>query len=154
MRPALLSLMMHYPANIKREDLFVDIGWNDLIKNKAYDDTCAIRMSYGLLRAGMSLPGARMKVKAGVLKGKYIEPGQAKLSSILLQQWGAPEVYAGESAARDGVGARTGLVSFFRIGGANGGHIDLVVHKPGGSFQDCARICFWSSATIWFWPLT
>ena len=154
MKPALLNLVMHYPARTKREDLLADIGWSDLIKNKAYDDTCAIRMSYGLLRAGVSLPGARMKVKAGVLKGKYIEPGQAKLSNILRRQWDEPEVYAGQEAARDAIGARTGLVSFFHIGGANGGHIDLVVHKPGGSFQDCARVCFWNSATIWFWPLT
>lgn len=32
----------------------------DLIDNKAYNDTCAIRMSYGLLMAGVSLPGARL----------------------------------------------------------------------------------------------
>jgi len=46
--------MMHYPNRIKREDLYADIGWNDLVDNKAYNDTCAIRMSYGLLMAGVS----------------------------------------------------------------------------------------------------
>ncbi|QYG01512.1 MULTISPECIES: T6SS effector amidase Tae4 family protein [Massilia] len=154
MRPPLLTVMMHYPNRVKREDLYADIGWNDLIDNKAYNDTCAIRMSYSLLMAGVSLPGARMKAKAGVLKGRYMEPGQARLSNILRQQWGAPEVYKGEHAARNGIGSRTGVVSFFRIGGGHGGHIDLVVHKPGGRFQDCARVCFWDSETIWFWPLT
>lgn len=49
MRPPLLTVMMHYPNRIKREDLYADIGWNDLVDNKAYNDTCAIRMSYGLL---------------------------------------------------------------------------------------------------------
>jgi len=154
MKPSLLMLTMYYPARPTREELFIDIGWDDLIPNKAYIDTCAIRMGYGLLKAGVALPGARMKAKAGTLKGKSIEPGQAKLSNILQRQWGTAEIYKGDEAARDGIGTRTGVVSFFRIGGSDGGHIDLVLHKPGGSFQDCARVCFWNSATIWFWPLT
>ncbi|MGF6274458.1 hypothetical protein ABIB38_002840 [Massilia sp. UYP11] len=70
MRPPLLSVMMHYPRRTTREHLYADIGWNDLIDNKAYNDTCAIRMSYGLLMAGVSLPGARMKAKAGAPQGQ------------------------------------------------------------------------------------
>lgn len=94
-----------------------------------------------------------MKAKGGALSGKYIEPGQAKLSNILRREWGTPEIYSNEQAARVGIGNRTGVISFFRIGGGPGGHIDLIVERTGGSFQDCARVCFWTSATIWFWPL-
>ncbi len=32
------------------EDLYVEIGWNDLIYEKAYNNTYAIRMSHGLLK--------------------------------------------------------------------------------------------------------
>ena len=90
MRPTIQAVRQHYPAVTLREELFSDIGWNDLIGNKAYTDTCAIRMSYGPLRAGVSLPGARMKAKAGPLKGRFIEPGQARLSDILKRIWGRP----------------------------------------------------------------
>lgn len=153
MRPTIQAVRQHYPAATLREELFSDIGWNDLIGNKAYTDTCAIRMSYGLLRAGVSLPGARMKAKAGPLKGRFIEPGQARLSDILKQIWGAPEVYPSEAAALAGIGERQGVVSFFRIGGGTGGHIDLIVRKPASTLQRCARVCFWTAGTIWFWPL-
>jgi hypothetical protein len=153
MRPNFQRLVASYPGRQTREILFANIGWGDLIPNRAYLDTCAIRMSYGLLSAGVNLPGARMKAHAGTLKGRFIEPGQAKLSAILKTIWGAPEVYAGEVAARAGIGARTGVVSFFRISGGDGGHIDLIWKAPGSAFQDCARSCYFSAVTIWFWPL-
>ena len=152
MEPPFSRLQTCYPRKESREVLFNEIGWGDLIDNRAYWDTCAIRMSYALLRVGMSLSGGRMKVNAGKLKGKCIEPGQAKLSRMLEWAWGKPEVYKGEQAARDGIGRRHGVVSFFRIEGGNGGHIDLISMGDHG-FLDCARSCFFSAATVWFWPL-
>jgi hypothetical protein len=153
MKPRFQRLVQGYPRTIMREALFAEIGWNDLIPNKAFLDTCAIRMSYGLLQAGIELPGARMKVNAGALKGHFIEPGQAKLSIILKRIWGTPEVYVGERMARAGIGSRTGVVSFYRISGDDGGHIDLIWTAPGSMFQDCARSCYFSAVTVWFWPL-
>lgn len=152
-KPAFQSLLQHFPRKTSRKELFTDIGWDDLIANKAYLDTCAIRLSYSLLRAGVHLPGARMRIHAGALKGQYIEPGQAKLSNILKGIWGPPEVYQGKAAAVAGVGSRTGVASFFRISGSNGGHIDLIWFEPGMLFHDCARECYFSAVTIWFWPL-
>lgn len=152
MKPSFQALLHHYPRVMSREELFADIGWDDLIDDKAYLNTCAIRMSYGLLRTGLRLPGARMKAKAGVLAGHDIEPGQAKLSNILKFLWGAPEVFSEQEDAAAAIDGRTGLVSFWRIGGGAGGHIDLVLRRT-GSFQDCARSCFWASKTIWFWSL-
>lgn len=141
-----------YPRKESRVALFADIGWSDLIKNPAYEDTYAIRMSTGLLRAGVALPGARMQAKAGQIRGKLVEPGQAKLSNILKGLWGAPEVYTSEAAARAGIEQRHGVVSFFKIEGTNGGHIDLIAMGEHG-FLDCARSCFFSAVVIWFWPL-
>lgn len=153
MKPPFHVLRQHYPRWDTKEVLYTELGWGDLVKNEAFRDTCAIRMSCGLLRAGVDLPAARMKAKAGVLKDRFIEPGQAKLSGILTKIWGAPEVYAGERPARAGIGRRTGVVSFFRISGGDGGHIDLIWQEPGQMFQDCARSCYFSAVSVWFWPL-
>lgn len=151
-KPPFHILRQNYP-NTKPEVLLADIGWNDLIGKKAYENTCAIRLSYALLLAGVHLPGASMKAKAGKVNGRFIEPRQINLSNILKRIWGAPEVYQGEKAAVAGMGKRTGVVSFFRIGGGHGGHIDLIWLEPGRLFQDCARECYFSAVTIWFWPL-
>lgn len=134
--------------------LYEEVGRSDLNANPSFYDTCAVRMSVALLRAGVKLPGARMVAKEGRLKGKRIEPGQGKLSRILKRIWGAPEVYRDEKAARDGIGRRRGVASFFRIHGTpnSGGHIDLV-HSTGNGFHECARTCFFGSMEIWFWPL-
>jgi hypothetical protein len=112
-------------------------------------------MSVALLASGVTLPSARMRANAGAISGKYIEPGQGKLSMILKRRWGKPELFKGEKSARNGIGKRSGVVSFFRIHGggpADGGHIDLI--WPGiHGFPDCARSCYFSAAEIWFWPL-
>ena len=154
MKPWFDDLQRQYPKSESREVLYDELGWQDLTNNPAYFDTCAIRMSTALLRAGVRLPGARMKANAGRLKGKRIEPGQGKLSRILKQIWGKPEVYRGEQEARKGIGNRSGIASFFRIHGTptSGGHIDLIWHGSNG-FQECARSCFFSAMEIWFWPV-
>jgi hypothetical protein len=41
------------------EPLFAEIGWNDLVPNKAFLDTCATRMSYGLRQAADQLGAQR-----------------------------------------------------------------------------------------------
>lgn len=155
MRPAYSVLARHYPGKEERVALLTRIGWADVIDNKAFENTCAVRMSIGLVGAGVGIPGARMVAKAGPLKGKPIEPGQAKLSHILKRVWGAPEVYRDARAADEGIGKRSGVISFFRIHGggpADGGHIDLISPGPNG-FLDCARTCFFAAVEFWFWPL-
>lgn len=152
MKPYFQALRSVYPRKDSREALFADIGWSDLTNNDAYWDTCAIRMSTALLRAGVVLPGARMQAKAGTIKDQWIEPGQARLSQILKRAWGAPEVYSDEKAARAGIGRRNGVISFFRIEGGSHGHIDLIAMGEHG-FLDCARACYFSARTVWFWPL-
>jgi hypothetical protein len=62
-RPRFSALMERYPRATRREEIVADIGSKDLVDNPAYEDTCAIRMSYALLKAGVMLPGARMKAK-------------------------------------------------------------------------------------------
>ena len=152
MKPAFALLWSNYPRSEKREVLFEDLGWTDIKDHPGYKDTCAIRMSVGLVRSGLTIPGAPMRVKAGKLKDKRIEPRQHRLSDMLKFLWGKPEVYDSEQTARDGIGDRTGVVSFFRIAGGPGGHIDLIHPGPYG-FAECARSCYFASWEIWFWPL-
>lgn len=66
--------------------------------------------------------------------------------------WGEPEIYKGERAARPGIGCRKGVVSFIRIAGGSGGHINLIGPGP-NRFLRCVRSCYFSAATIWFWEL-
>lgn len=157
MKPAFASLLQHYPPTVTldRDKLLVFIGWADVLKNPAFRDTCAIRMSIALGGAGVALPGARMRVNAGPRKGLRIEPGQAKLSRILRSRWGEPEVYRAPESFAEKIGERKGVVSFFRIRGGltEGGHIDL--YKPGlQSATNCAMSCYFSAAEAWFWELS
>ena len=156
MRPAFVTLLNRYPGSETRAALYRQIGWDDVIDHPAYKDTCAIRMSVALLRAGVVIGGASSPVKAGPMKGLTIEIGQVRLSRALKRIWGAPEVFKGQKAAEAGIGDRRGVVSFFRIRQfeiqTNGGHIDLV-YPTGNGFRDCERSCFFDSVEVWFWPL-
>lgn len=152
MKPPFLILWNNYPRSEKREPLFSELGWSDIADNPSYKDTCAIRMSIALLRSGVMLPGARMRVNAGELKGKRVEQRQHKLSEMIKFSWGLPEVYDSEKAARDAIDTRAGVISFFHIAGGPGGHIDLIHPGPYG-FSECARSCYFCCWEIWFWAL-
>ena len=135
-----------YPTRDRfpRQKLLTDVlGWDDLLDNHSFDDTCAMRMSAALALSGVKLIGARMKGNGGTAKGKLIEPGQGRLSHIRRRMWGKPVTYRSELEAREGIGQRSGVVSFFRIhpGSASAqGHIDLVEPRTNG-FSECATQC-------------
>jgi len=152
MRPTYALLSSNYPAKESREVFFTEIGWPDLIDNMAFWDTCAIRMSYALRLSSVPFSSGNMRAKAGKIKGQIIQIRQGDLSRDLERLWGAPEIYKGERAARDGIGNRKGVVSFFRIKGGNGGHIDLVKLGENG-FHVCERACAFSALIVWFWEL-
>lgn len=159
MKPKFQAVAAAYPSKIPydRGTLFQMLGWDDLIANDTYANTCAIRVSVGLAGAGMSIPG-RMKIKQGPHKGKLVEPGQARLSNLLARKsmLGAPEKFKGSRGAAKGIGSRSGVVSFWRIHptsvGDTQGHIDLV--SPGDrGFLVCRGQCYFDAMEVWFWPL-
>jgi len=152
MKPNFSTVQRNYPKTESQEALFTEIGWTDLLGKDAYKDTCAIRMSYALRLSGVQFMGGSMQAKAGRIKGQTIQIRQGDLSRALKTLWGEPEIYKGERAARDGIDKRNGMVSFFRIEGGNGGHIDLVELGPNG-FLACERSCYFSATTVWFWEL-
>lgn len=158
-RPLYAVLDRAYPRKSQGYDwakLFNSIGWDDLVGNMTYYNTCAIRVSIALLSAGYKFPG-RMPIKAGPLKGKRIAPGQRELSVILAHpsRLGPPEKYKSQAEAEAGIRRRHGIVSFFRIDASNPrsnlGHIDLVGPDRGG--LACAGMCYFGAREIWFWPL-
>lgn len=152
MRPTFGRLRTNYPKSEKREALFEQLGWSSIAQAEAYKDTCAIRMCVALARSGVPLLTGTLKVQAGPLKGRRIETRQRRLSDMLKQMWGAPEVFQTEKDAREAIGKRSGVISFFRIGGGPGGHIDLISPDRYGK-AECARSCFFGCWEIWFWPL-
>lgn len=117
MKPHFHVLKRNYPRreDVPRIELLKEIGWHDLINNVDYANTCAIRMSLALLRCGLSLPG-RMRINDGPYKGMLIEPGQAKLSTILAHNSfsGLREKYNMATAGKS-IGVQSGIVSFFRL---------------------------------------
>jgi hypothetical protein len=157
MRPLFLPLERHYPRvdTVGKAELFEEIGWDDLIKNSGYDNTCAIRMSVALIKVGVPIRG-RMAIKNGPFAGQKIEPGQANLSNMLSQKalFGAPEKFDKQSV-QAGIENRRGVMSFFRIPGylgGRGGHIDIISPGAGGGMA-CGSGCYFNADEFWFWAL-
>lgn len=155
-KPAFTNLRENYSsvAAVDQAALFGEIGWEDLIGKDSFANTCAIRVSLALIKAGIQIKG-RMAIRKGPFKGALIEPGQAKLAHMLASpsMFGAPEKFS-RDAAIAGIGQRQGVVAFFRIpgylGGA-GGHIDLLL--PSAGVQVCGTECYWDCAEVWFWEI-
>lgn len=157
MRPSFLPLQRHYPRTdtVGKAELFREIGWDDLIKNSAYDNTCAIRMSLALMKVGVPIHG-RMAIKKGPFAGQKIEPGQLKLSNMLVHKslFGAPEKFTQQSV-KAGIAERSGVIAFFRIPGylgGRGGHIDIVSPGPNDHLA-CGSGCYFNAEAFWFWEL-
>lgn len=158
MKPSFHVLRNNYPDRDQhpRGMLLEMLGWNDLLDNQAFMDTCAMRISYALALSNVMLTGARMRGKGKSVKGMPIEPGQHKLSHILRRMWGEPEKYRDEAAARAAIKSRSGVISFFHINPESPvgqGHIDLVGPSTQG-FTQCAMQCYFKAREIWFWPLS
>lgn len=149
-------LQSNFSSNkdVEAADLFKEIGWDSLIGNPTYENTCAIRMSLALIKSGMHIPG-RMSIKKGPHKGQLIEPGQHNLSMMLIHpsRLGKPEKFSGRDAA-EAIGNRSGIVSFWHLypGVYEHGHIDIV-SEPTGRLKACGSDCYWKSKEVWFWHL-
>jgi Type VI secretion system (T6SS), amidase effector protein 4 len=158
MRLSFSRLRQNYSnrIDVDRAALFHEIGWDDVIDNGNFYNTCAIRVSLAIIKSNAQIPG-RIAIKRGSHKGSLIEPGQAKLSRILARpsMLGAPEIYKGGQQANKAIGTRQGIVSFWRVRPDIGdmvGHIDIVSPYDGGMLR-CGSDCYWQAAEVWFWPI-
>lgn len=158
-KPSFVSLRANYPDKIDMppERLYQEIGRPDLSNDPNWKNTCAVRVSLALVKSGMKIDTGHMTIMTGKHKGSKIEQNQVRLSRYLSRGsvLGEPEKVIGGGAAAKGIGARRGIVSFFKLNGQadTQGHIDLVQPSTGG-YQACASRCFWTSVEIWFWPLS
>ncbi|MEJ7805844.1 MAG: T6SS effector amidase Tae4 family protein [Telluria sp.] len=156
--PKYAALESAYPAkSVTRAALFEELGIGALIDNKAYTNTCAIRMSYAVTRAGVVLRKGGLKFNKGPYKGMRIEPGMQKLAMHLAELWGDPEKYLASKDTDIALIMRKGVIAFFfkavpTSAGAMG-HIELLKPRPFG-LSDSAQTCaFGSNNHVWFWPL-
>ncbi|GGC13080.1 T6SS effector amidase Tae4 family protein [Pseudoduganella buxea] len=158
-RPSFAAVREAFPSRkvVSREMLFEEIGIEALMHDPAYENTCAIRMSYALTKAGVVLRKGGLKFNKGPFAGRRIEPGMRKLSEHLVELWGPPQSFAVNAEAVDALTLQQGVVSFFfgemLSAGAAQGHIDLLMPRWPG-FEECANTCYFGSdKKIWFWPL-
>lgn len=157
MRPMYASLVSSYPSRqaVPPAALFEEIGWDQPSRSSSEADTCAVRVSLALVRAGARIPG-RVNVSRGPFKGQRIEPLQTRLSLLLTHAslLGRPEIYHGGALAEAGIGQRRGIVSYWRrdAGGRSEGHIDIV-GPDAAETLGCGLVCYRDAADVWFWPL-
>jgi len=157
-RPAFADVEAAYPnRNLSAVDLFDEIGIGALIGDPAYRNTCAIRMSYALTRAGLTLPRGGLRINKGPFKGKRIEAGMRRLADQLVELWGLPQRFETDAAAVDALALKQGVVVFLfgetiPLVGAQG-HIDLL--RPSQSVRKaCVGSCFFGPRNkVWFWEL-
>jgi hypothetical protein len=136
-------------------DVYAEIGYDidDLIKqDPGYENTCAVRMSLALIKAGVHFSG-RIKIKAGDHKGEKIEPGAKRLGDELSKEavFGKPDFSGDPKKAVDAIGQKKGVVLFVKITGYDGGHIDLI--EPINALQTCNSNCYFNCREAWFWEL-
>ncbi|WP_155635116.1 T6SS effector amidase Tae4 family protein [Burkholderia cepacia] len=155
MKPPFSILSSHYPGNktVSREALFQELGWQDLIQNPSYANTCAIRMDqHGTCqkrnnvarRTGHSERAAPWAPNRG---------GASQLAKMLAEPayFGKAEVFRRDDAVT-GIASRKGMAAFWNIPGymnGRGGHIDLI----DGARAICGSDCYWTASEMWFWPL-
>lgn len=138
--PPVLSLKGNYPTESK-EDLVSAMGFDEkeaLDVLKLWENTCAIRLSYCLLKCGVDLGvepgrGRETLVRGGPAKDKHFWMSQNSLSNRLIRLFGKP-TYRGqdqEKLIRE-IGRSGGVISFMDLAETwwhdryRGGHIDVV----------------------------
>ncbi|BEN11805.1 hypothetical protein SMETP3_22930 [Serratia marcescens] len=144
------------PGYLAAEAVYAEIGYelDTLLKqNPGYANTCAVRMSLALLKAGISFKG-RLPIKKGAYKGKAIEPGAKLLADQLHRSssFGKANIFFNAPDAEKGIGNKKGVVFFNKITNYDGGHIDLI--EPENSLLTCHSHCYFNCKEVWFWELS
>ncbi|MEG3089347.1 T6SS effector amidase Tae4 family protein [Sphingomonas sp. PB4P5] len=168
-KPSFRLLWSHYPRG-SPENVLRGIGWDGMIGNPSYENTCAIRMSICLAASGQPVRSSQgMKALSGGVRGSPIEVRQDAISRHLEQRWGAPLKMSAKDAERQ-INGRDGVVSFFgiagyNVGGRDGGHIDVIdgtVSERGLFGYIWSRSIQYNygthgymdrSASVWFWEM-
>ena len=157
-RPSFAAVRAAYPKHsTSRVQLFQELGFDALIPNVRYENTCAIRMSYALTKAGMPLLRGGLKINKGPFAGNRIEPSMRTLADQLAELWGPPQKFASNTEAMEALTLQQGVVAYFfgeflPLVGAQG-HIDLLLPRWPGH-EECVGSCSTGrDHKVWFWAL-
>ena len=157
-KPSFAALVAAYPGkSLLLPALYKEIGIEDLTNHVSYQNTCAIRVSYALAKAGAPLRRGGLRINKGPHSGQRIEPGMKNLAEQLEELWGPPERFNTSAEAKEKLAMRQGVAAFFfgeflPLVGAQG-HIDLLYPRRPG-FEECANTCFFGPHNkVWFWEL-
>ena len=71
----------HMGRDISVPQVYDAIGWPELVRDPAWGNTCAIRMSVALIAAGVKIRPGRLKIKAGRFAGESTGMGQERRGS-------------------------------------------------------------------------
>lgn len=136
---------------VDKPDLYKEIGYDydKLYKeSKAYENTCAVRMSLALIKSGVHFKG-RLKIKSGPYKGRHIEPGSKILADQLRKVFGNPRIYKdGPSELIAQLNGKKGVIFFWKLAGSGGGHIDLI--EVNNATEACHSQCTLLCQEVWF----
>ncbi len=136
-------------------ELYRSLGWDDVVDKPEWQNTCAVRMHLALMDSAVLIAG-RFPVLKGTHKGKSIEVSQNRLAERIgiSGTFGKALVFSNaEFMKKEGysqVFGRTGIVSFQRMPGYPGGHIDLLDAR---SEWNCLRQCYFDAGEIRFWAV-
>lgn len=157
MTASFASLKQSYNTynRLDTEGLYRSLGWGDVVDKPEWQNTCAVRLHLALMDAAVSIPG-RFPVLRGTHKGKRIEVSQNRMAERIESSgtFGKALVFSHAAFMKeDGykqVAGRTGIVSFQRMPGYAGGHIDLLDAR---SEWNCLRQCYFNAGEIRFWQV-
>jgi Type VI secretion system (T6SS), amidase effector protein 4 len=146
--PPIQSLKTNYPLSSKRT-LAEEMGFEGTELEEIVDlwaNTCAIRMSYCLLKCGIKLGtepgrGKETMIRSGTLKGQHFWMSRANLSEKLRKGVFGKPTFAGKASTTVGynhlfktIGETGGVISYEALGkdwissAYGGGHIDVVYY--------------------------
>jgi len=148
------------PRRTPRDALYRSLGWDDLIDDPNYHNTCAIRMSVCLLRSGHNIPTGELKIWKGPLKGKRVKIRYDGMAKHLKAIWGDPEILV-RPTKQDLEAKGDGVIAFFGLPGGYPGHIDLfdvtktdfqlLFWRWSQTSSACGSGCYFGSREVWYW---
>jgi hypothetical protein len=155
MNPPSYSLLRRHmpdPMSVPAEELWRWIGHADKLRDPAWHNTCAVRMSLALAGAGVFLSQGFLVVRAGKYKGRRLEVKQEVLANHLAGLWGEPERF-GAALLRERLTGRRGVIRFVGLWGPYDpqGHIDLISAERSNAVMCEGGHIYWHAVECWFW---
>ena len=140
------TLKKHFPVD-ETDAFFKEMGWDALIGDANYENTCAMRTSVCLVRCGMTFPTGEIKILKGTHKGKRVKIRWKELEAVLTKEWGAPTAVTPTTA--EGCKKYQGVVVFEKLpaddnGNQYPGHIDVL----DGPNKECLYNAYFGSDKI------